>query len=113
MDMTKKQGELMHALRKYCHQRKCRELHECPETHEICREMLGLDTSIAWSISQLLHGITRNYCNLEHAEFLLENYYALDLVLYRHRHKYKELNGILDSAEKIFVDAVSVIEKRR
>ena len=48
-------------LLQYCHCPACDDLYECPWTHKDCRKKLNLDTAIAWTVSNIIHQILREY----------------------------------------------------
>ena len=76
------------ALRAYCHKSSSCCIHECPENHELCKDSLGLDTSIAWEAAAIL--AEGNVAGLT------DFYYAVK----RHANKYPKLTALLWLAMK-------------
>ena len=98
-------------LRKYCHNKDCSYIYDCPENHKKCKDKLGLNTSIAWIIANKLRGFIVNYkvydkrkCIAIKHKLFKELYISLNtlrIVVSFHARKYPKLYSFLSSISTV------------
>ena len=96
---------LIYELSAYCHDEGCDEVYVCPWHKEACRQKLGLDTSIAWEVCNLLryvYSLSKSVSDLdtfrEKIKTVEQTILSFRFVVIRHSKRFYQLSQLVTDA---------------